>query len=77
MTYQRDNLTETQKDQLLSVLFYTMTSETRQRLMAEVPQAYNAAMGREVVRVVWNDNDKTVPAPEYFTERRANAELRR
>lgn len=39
------------KDQLLAVLGYYMSQELRQKLMLECPQAYNAWMGGEYVRV--------------------------
>jgi len=46
------NLTSMQKDQLLQFFFYHMPFEQRERLMAELPRAYNAACGRQVVKVV-------------------------
>lgn len=53
-------ITNHQKDQLLAVLGYYMGLELRGRVMAEAPLAYNAWMGREIVRVVANDERERV-----------------
>jgi hypothetical protein len=45
-------LTAFQKDQLLHFFFHTMPMEQRQRLMATLPQAYNAACERKIVAVI-------------------------
>ncbi len=50
------NLGSHHKDQLLAVLFNYMGQDLRQKLMLECPAAYNAACGREVVRVVRPDD---------------------
>jgi hypothetical protein len=46
------NLTDTQKDQLLAFFAFNLSMEMRGRLMVELPMAYNAWCGREVVRVL-------------------------
>lgn len=43
--------TDFQKDELLALLFHTMSQETRRRVMLELPQAYNAYVQRDVVKV--------------------------
>lgn len=48
------------KDQLLAVLGYYMDLDLRRRVMAEAPMAYNAWIGRDVVRVVANDERERV-----------------
>jgi hypothetical protein len=56
------NLTDHQKDQLLKILGYYMSQELRQKVMLEAPQAYNAWMGREVVRVHrMSDGEPVIP----------------
>jgi hypothetical protein len=45
------NLTSQQKEQLLDFFAYYLPLELRWRLMAELPRAYNAWCGTEVVRV--------------------------
>jgi hypothetical protein len=44
--------TEFHKEQLLARLFHGMSMEKRLELMRELPQAYNAYVGTEVVAVV-------------------------
>ena len=46
------DITQHQKDQLLDALMYYLPMDIRQKLMRELPQAYNAWCGREIVRVV-------------------------
>jgi hypothetical protein len=46
-------MSEHHKDQILDVLMYVATPEVRQRLALEVPAAYNAWCGRNVVTVNW------------------------
>lgn len=58
-----DNLTEQQKDQLLAFFAYYLPMEMREQLMAELPRAYNAWGGREVVRVVRSQYGDTVAPP--------------
>lgn len=53
-------LTNHQKDQLLGVLGYYMGLDLRAKVMAEVPLAYNAWMGRDIVRVVAEDERERV-----------------
>jgi len=45
------NLTDYQKDQLLNFFAYSMGQDTRARLMAELPRAYNAWCDQRVVKV--------------------------
>jgi hypothetical protein len=42
---------EHEKDQILKVVEYYMSQELRQKIMLECPQAYNAWMESEVVKV--------------------------
>jgi len=52
-------MTDHQKDQILQVIKYYLTSELRERIMREVPVAYNAWVGFPVVEVrVINDATK-------------------
>jgi hypothetical protein len=44
-------MTNHQKDQILNVVQYYMTPELRERIMREVPVAYNAWVGYAVVEV--------------------------
>jgi len=44
-------MTDHQKDQILQVIKYYMTPELRERIMREVPVAYNAWVGFPVVEV--------------------------
>ena len=53
-----ENLSNHQKDQLLDTLFYYMSQDTRALLMRELPQAYNAAVGREVVTVRYTEEGR-------------------
>lgn len=46
-----DNMTDHQRRQLLDALMHHLTPETRRKVMREVPQAYNAYCGREIVHV--------------------------
>jgi len=53
------SMTNHQKDQILKVVEYYMTRELRERIMREVPVAYNAWVGFPVVEVrVINDATK-------------------
>jgi hypothetical protein len=53
------SMTNHQKDQILKVVQYYMTPELRERIMREVPVAYNAWVGFPVVEVrVINDATK-------------------
>lgn len=45
-------LTNYQKDQLLHFFEYNMSMELRQKLMRELPEAYNRLVGMDVVEVV-------------------------
>ena len=45
------SMTNHQKDQILKVVEYYMTPELRERIMREVPVAYNAWVGYAVVEV--------------------------
>jgi hypothetical protein len=49
-----------QKTQLLEALKYYMKPELRRRIMAELPEAYNAWMGHDVVHVVANSDGRTI-----------------
>ena len=52
-------MTNHQKEQILKVVEYYMTPELRERIMHEVPVAYNAWVGYPVVEVrVINDATK-------------------
>jgi hypothetical protein len=44
-------MTNHQKEQILNVVQYYMTPELRERIMREVPVAYNAWVGYAVVEV--------------------------
>jgi hypothetical protein len=57
------NLTDHQKDQLLDFFFYHMPMEQRERLMAELPRAYNAACGRKIVEVRCVSRDEVLAPP--------------
>ena len=46
----RAHIGDHHKDQLLDVLFHHMSQELRAIVMREVPLAYNAYVGREIVR---------------------------
>ena len=52
------NLSDHHKNQLLDTLFHYMDQDTRALLMREVPQAYNAAVGREVVTVRYTEEGR-------------------
>jgi hypothetical protein len=53
------SMTNHQKDQILNVVQYYMTPELRERIMREVPVAYNAWVGFPAVEVrVINDATK-------------------
>ena len=54
------SMTHHQKEQILKVVEYYMTPELRERIMREVPVAYNAWVGYPVVEVrrVINDAAK-------------------
>jgi hypothetical protein len=45
------SMTNHQKDQILQVIKYYITTELRERIMREVPVAYNAWVGYAVVEV--------------------------
>ena len=45
------SMTHHQKEQILKVVEYYMTPELRERIMREVPVAYNAWVGYAVVEV--------------------------
>jgi hypothetical protein len=45
------SMTNHQKDQILQVIKYYITTELRERIMREVPVAYNAWVGFPVVEV--------------------------
>jgi L-asparaginase II len=47
-----DTMTTREKEILLSACMYYMTGEMRAKVMREVPGAYNAYCGREVVKVI-------------------------
>lgn len=53
-----NNLTIHQKDQLIDHFFYYMESDARQRLMGELPKAYNAYCGDKIVKVISTTIDK-------------------
>ncbi len=62
------DIKEHHKDQLLTVLFYYMDQDVRQKLMLECPAAYNAACGSEVVAVSrTSDNTPIVPGVHRTT----------
>lgn len=50
----RLDMTDRQKDLLLTALMYRATPDVRGAVMREVPDAYNAYCGREVVSVTVN-----------------------
>ena len=53
------SMTNHQKDQILNVVQYYISPELRERIMREVPVAYNAWVGFPVVEVrVINDATK-------------------
>lgn len=57
-------------DQLLEAVFHYMGQDLRGRLMTECPAAYNAYVGREVVKVVRTSDDTPIepdkPAPVVY-----------
>jgi len=64
------DMSDHHKDQLLMTLFYHMSQETRRKLMAECPEAYNDACSGEYVRVhVVSDGrpivEKTYPQVKF------------
>lgn len=61
-------MTNHQKDQILKVVEYYMTPELREKIMREVPVAYNAWVGYPVVEVVMTC-DNHPPAVEKITEK--------
>ena len=48
----RNTMSDHHKDQLLDALMYRLGMDARVVLMAEVPAAYNAYVGRDVMTVV-------------------------
>lgn len=54
-------MSEMHKDQLIGVLMHYCDQDTRGKLMAEVPSAYNAYCGREVVEVRVTSDARKVP----------------
>jgi hypothetical protein len=54
-----ENMTDHQKDQLIVSLMHYLPLDVRGKVMHEVPQAYNAFCGREVVVTAVNP----VPQP--------------
>lgn len=44
-------MTDHQRQQLLDALMHYLPMDVRRKIMLEVPQAYNAYCGREIVRV--------------------------
>jgi hypothetical protein len=63
------SMTNHQKDQILNVVQYYMTPELRERIMREVPVAYNAWVGYAVVEV------KEVETSKPCDDRMSEAEL--
>ena len=64
------NLTDYQKDQLLNFFAYTMGQDTRARIMAELPRAYNAWCGQRIVKVSSLTNgDVIVPLDKCETQK--------
>lgn len=57
------NMTERQKDLLLMQLMYRAKPEDRAHLMREVPDAYNAWCGGDVVQVVIVSDGRIVTKP--------------
>ena len=53
-------MTNHEKDQVLAVLKHYLPMELRATVMREVPAAYNAWMGREVVAVVRASDGSTI-----------------
>lgn len=47
------SMTNHQKDQILKVVEYYMTPELRDKIMREVPVAYNAWVGYPVVDIIY------------------------
>lgn len=52
---QTANLTDHQKNQLLDAIAHYMDPDLRSKLMAELPQAYNAWAGSKILNVVHRD----------------------
>jgi len=52
------SMTHHQKEQILKVVEYYMTPELRERIMREVPVAYNAWVGYPVVEVKEVESDE-------------------
>lgn len=53
-------MTDHEKDQVLAVLKHHMSMDLRATVMREVPAAYNAWVGREVVTVVRASDGSTI-----------------
>ena len=47
-----DSMSTHEKDLLLMALMYRVTPDIRRKVMQEVPGAYNAYFGREIVQVL-------------------------
>lgn len=54
-----DNCTREQQQQLLNWFFYRVMPEQRMTLARDLPQAYNAYVGRTVVTVVPTNTEKS------------------
>jgi NAD/NADP transhydrogenase alpha subunit len=55
-----DNVKQVYKDQLLRFFMYYMPMDQREKLMTELPAAYNAVCEREIVKVVRVSDGKPV-----------------
>jgi hypothetical protein len=64
----KGDVSEYQKDQLLAFFAMYMDQDLRARLMAELPRAYNAWVGRRIVEVHHTDGRK-VEVPLSGTEK--------
>ena len=49
--------------QLLEACFYRMSQEARADVMRQVPEAYNAYFGREIVKVVRTEDGSELGSP--------------
>lgn len=53
-------MTEHHKDQILKIVAHYLPSNLRQHIMMEAPAAYNDWMNRDIVEVVFTDDNKRV-----------------
>lgn len=57
MEHTAKNMTDHQKNLLIDTFMYYCPMEIRSKLIREIPQAYNAYVGRDVAKVVLNSEN--------------------